>query len=141
MTWTGPARVVKLTTPQVAQVEDLTTGKVRDIHTSRLKFYEQSSLNITEELTDYLKYQQATLYQVDEFKRLVKTRRTGFKVLVSWVGFPGEDTWEPLSNLYQDVPTRVREWLHSTLDTVPEATAALASLPQAGTDGKPTPGA
>ena len=137
VTWTGPARVVKLTTPQVAQVEDLTSGLVKDIHTSRLKFYEQSSLDVTEDLTDYLKYQRAALYLVDEFKELARNRRTGFKVLVSWVGFPGEDTWEPLLNLYQDEPTRVREWLHSTVDTVPDAAAAFAKLPKVAKDEKP----
>lgn len=95
-----------------------------------MKFYNNKLLNVTEELTEYLKYQKATLYFVDELKQLAKTRRTGFKVLVSWVGFPGEDTWEPLKDLYQDVPVRVREFLNSILDKVPEAAAALSSLPK-----------
>ena len=70
------------------------------------------------------------LYLVDEFKALAKTRRTGFKVLVSWLGFPGEDTWEPLSELYRDVPDRVLGYLHSILDSNPEAALALKKLPQ-----------
>ena len=130
VTWTGPARVLKLITPLVAQVQDLTTGRTKEIHASRLKFYDNTKLNVTEELTTYLKYQQATLYLVDEIKQLAKTRRTGFKLLVSWVGFPDEDTWEPLMDLYRDVPDRVLGFLNSSLHTNPDAAAALAKLPQ-----------
>ena len=99
VTWTGPARVVKMNTPSTAHVEDLITRKVLEIHTTRLKFYHNQFLEVTEQLTDYLKYQQTTMYLVDELKQLTRVRRKGFKVLVSWVGFPGEDTWEPLADL------------------------------------------
>ena len=130
VTWTGPARVMKLISPLVAQIQDIATGRIKEVHASRLKFYNDTLMNVTQELKEYLKYQNATLYLVDQLKELAKTRRTGFKVLVSWVGFPGEDTWEPLRDLYQDVPIRVRGFINSILDSNPGAAAALATLPQ-----------
>ena len=35
-------------------------------------------------------------------------------MLVSWVGFPGEDTWEELQVLATDVPIRLLEFFNST---------------------------
>ena len=54
-------------------------------------------------------------YPVDMLKdlRYGPVAAGGFEVLVSWVGYPGEDTWEPLLGLYADVPVEVREFLHS----------------------------
>ena len=84
---------------------------------------------MTEELQHYLKYQSTVLYIVDEFKKLNYSRRNhSFSLLVSWVGFPGEDTTEPLVRLYQDVPARVRDFLKSIENSDPNAVAALAKL-------------
>ena len=126
--WSGPAKVTKFISPLVAQTEDLLSGKLREIHVSRMKFYDNAFLDVNEDLTDYLKDQHASLYLVDEFKAVSKTR-SSFKVNVSWVGFPNEDTWEKLESLNQDVPARLREFLNST-PSDPLALAALAKLSQ-----------
>ena len=126
--WSGPAKVTKFISPLVAQTEDLLSGKLREIHVSRMKFYDNAFLDVNEDLTDYLKDQHASLYLVDEFKAVSKTRRS-FKAKVSWVGVPNEDTWEKLESLNQDVPARLREFLNST-SSDPLALAALAKLSQ-----------
>ena len=74
-------------------------GKVRDIHVSCLKFYNSATLDVTEELEEHLTYQQKSLYLVEEFKDLRRSTRRRFDVLVSWFGFPGEDTCEELQVL------------------------------------------
>ena len=114
VTWSGPARVMKFITPLVASVQNLVDRKVRDIHVSRLRFYNSAALDVSDELRDYLTYQQQSLYLVEEFKQVRRTSRRAFEVLVSWVGFPGEDTWEKLSTLAADVPVRLLEFLNST---------------------------
>ena len=48
------------------------------------------------------------------FYRRRRSSRRKFDVLVSWVGFPGEDTWEELQVLAADVPIRLLEFLNST---------------------------
>ena len=114
VTWTGPARVLGFTTPLVANIQNLVTGKVNNIHVSRLKFYNSATLDVTEELKEHLTYQQKTLYLVEAFKKVRRSSRRKFDVLVSWVGFPGEDTWEELQVLAADVPVRLLEFLNST---------------------------
>ena len=58
VTWTGPARVLVFTTPLVAKTQNLVDGKVKDIHVSRLKFYNSATLYFTEELKENLNYEQ-----------------------------------------------------------------------------------
>ena len=113
VTWSGPARVLRFTTPLVAKIQNLVDGKVRDIHVSRLKFYNSATLDVTEELKEHLTYQQIYLYLVEEFKEVRRSTRRRFDVLVSWVGFPGENTWEELQVLAADVPVRLLEVFNS----------------------------
>ena len=114
VTCTGPARVLGFTTPLVAKIQNLVDGKLRDIHVSRLKFYNSATLDVTEELKEHLTYQQKSLYLVEEFKEVRRSSRRRFDVLVSWVGFPGDDTWEDLQVLAADVPFRLLECFNST---------------------------
>ena len=88
--------------------------KVNNIHVSRPKFYNSATLDVTEELKEHLTYQQKTFYLVEAFKKVRRSSRRKFDVLVSWVGFPGEDTWEELQVLAADVPIRLLEFLNST---------------------------
>ena len=46
------------TTPHVAKTQNLVDGKVKDIHVSRLKFYNSATLDVTDELKEHLTYQQ-----------------------------------------------------------------------------------
>ena len=51
---------------------------------------------------------------IDGIKEVRKKTRRTFEVPVSWVGFPGEDTWEELKILAADVPVRLIAFLRST---------------------------
>ena len=53
------------------------------------------------------------LYLAEEFKKVWRSSRRKFDVLVSWVGFPGEDAWEELKVLAADVPIRLLEFFNS----------------------------
>ena len=55
VTWSGPAKVIKFIPPLVAQTEDLLSGTLREIHVSRMKFYDNAFLDVNEDLTDCLK--------------------------------------------------------------------------------------
>ena len=61
VTWTGPARGLGFTTPLVAKTQNLVDGKVKDIHVSRLKFYNSATLDVTDELKEHLTYQKNSL--------------------------------------------------------------------------------
>ena len=48
---------------------------------------------------------------VDKIKDVQEEESGNFKVLVAWKGLAtAGDTWEPLSNMYEDVPAKVREF-------------------------------
>ena len=98
----------------VTKTQNLVYGEAKDIHVSRLKFYNSATLDVTDELKEHLTYQQKTLYLVEAFKKVRRSSRRKFEVLLSWVGFPGEDTWEELQVLATDVPIRLLEFLNST---------------------------
>ena len=115
------------TTPLVAKIQNLFDGKVRDIHVSRLKFYNSATLDVTEELKEHLTYQQNSLYLIEEFKDVKRSTRRRFEVLVSRVGFPGEDNWEELQVLAADVPVRLLEVFNST-EKSSVTTAALKQV-------------
>lgn len=48
------------------------------------------------------------------------------ELLTSWVGFAGEETWEPLNRLHADVPDLVRDFCAES--TKPAAQQALTTL-------------
>ena len=109
--WRGPYRVTKLISEQIALVEHIITGELQEAHTSRLKLYADSSLELT---ADLLQHAETTTYrfEVEQLKRL-RQGENGQEILVSWRGFPESmDTWEPLDNIREDVPALVEQFMH-----------------------------
>ena len=107
--WTGPYQVTAWHNAQVAVVKHLLSSKERLIHTTRLKHYQAKWEKKTEELEDLLHYQDATLFVVEKILD-IRAESGRIELLTSWVGFPGEDTWEPLLRLHSDVPDLVRAY-------------------------------
>ncbi|GMF10760.1 unnamed protein product [Phytophthora lilii] len=48
--WCGPAQVVATTSNWIFEVRNLVTGQQKEVHVSRLKFYSDSSLDVSEDL-------------------------------------------------------------------------------------------
>ncbi|KAE9265120.1 hypothetical protein PR003_g32556, partial [Phytophthora rubi] len=48
--WCGPAQVVSTTSNWIFEIQNLVTGQRKEAHASRLKFYADASLNVTEDL-------------------------------------------------------------------------------------------
>jgi hypothetical protein len=48
-------------------------------------------------------------------------------MVVQWTGFEGENTWEPVLQLYQDVPTLVKQYIKE-VDVPAEAARLTASI-------------
>ena len=112
--WIGPMRVQSLIREQVAQVRELTGDKkLRQVHTSRLKFYHDKDLNVTSELLNHLEYENRTLDIVDEFVGLRK--RSGIlEVKTKWIGFEEtEITWEPVMTMSEDLPEKCAAYLNT----------------------------
>ena len=105
-TWTG-RRVVSKTGGHVYGVEDIITGRSREVHIARMRPYADASLNVTAELKEVfnnLKSQgeldmeriEGADLEADSEEDVVK---------VKWVGLDEEETtWEPVSTIYADAP-------------------------------------
>ncbi len=61
-------------------------------------------------------------------RRCVNKRKHKWEILVQWTGYEGvgETTWEPVLQLYQDVPTLVKQYLRE-LDVPPIDVASMAT--------------
>ncbi|OWZ10624.1 hypothetical protein PHMEG_00016493 [Phytophthora megakarya] len=80
VTWQGPYKVVRADSLSLL-VRHLVTGDELDAHPSRLKFYTDSSLDVTE-------------------NHRWNTSIKDYEVLVSWKGLESvEGSWEPLTSL------------------------------------------
>ena len=113
-TWTGPWRVVTAEQPHVYGVQNIISGEVRDVHVVRLCFYADSALDITSDLKDV--FQHSFTQGQFEMSGLVDMAEAddgdGYDVQVQWVGFEDdEDTWEPLSKIWDAAPQFVKREL------------------------------
>jgi len=103
VTWTGPHKVVRADSYSF-RVRHLLTGDEHDVHASRLKFYADDKLNITEELLDHIASQGITLAINTIKEHRWNAAIDDYEVLVSWRGLEAiEDSWEPMKVLGRDV--------------------------------------
>jgi Chromo (CHRromatin Organisation MOdifier) domain len=125
--WIGPQRVVSTLSDQVFEVEDLLNGSVRTVHATRLRFYHDSSLDITADILAHVAHHNHG-YDVRAITDLrYNPEAKEFLMLVSWLGFEVDDaTWEPLHMLAEDVPDCVHEFLSSFHDQELAARAKAA---------------
>ncbi|ETN02740.1 hypothetical protein PPTG_23880 [Phytophthora nicotianae INRA-310] len=116
VTWIGPYVVTRADSHSF-RVRHLVTGKEQDVHASRLKFYADSDLEVTEELLEHV----ASQGIVSKVNRLNKHRwieqKQVYELLLSWCGLePIEDSWEPFRSLAQDIPALTRTYVEAAED-------------------------
>ncbi len=113
--WHGPYRVVECRSNYIFVIEDLLTGEREEAHGRRLRFFRNSSFQVTEELRHHLAYQKNELLVIEEFTG-IRRKGTDFELRVKWRGFPDTETdWTPLATLQEDVPEMVRDYVQDLL--------------------------
>ena len=127
------------------KVEDLITKKVEVIHAQRLKFYEDSSLHVTEDLINQIAHD-GNGFLINRLNDLRLNAVSGIpEIQVIWQGFEESDstwepvenlrngfeesdsTWEPVENLRNDVPVLVKAFLKNRMAD-PLASGLFSSL-------------
>jgi hypothetical protein len=120
--WKGPRRVTSVESNYVFVVENLLTKELKAAHATRLRFYEDKELNVTDELSQAAEHIDHQLYVVSQILDARYNKQEMFHGLfVAWRGFPvGKATWEPYSVMDVDVPGMVAKFLesHEDIDTV-----------------------
>lgn len=110
--WVGPYRVVAAKSEYIFVIQDLLSGEEVESHGRRLKMFRNKDFEITEELKDYLRYQQGELLVIDRFDD-IRERQENVELLVKWKGFGEEESdWVEYASLKEDVPTLINEYLN-----------------------------
>jgi hypothetical protein len=93
-------------------VEDLTTKLTSSIHSTRPKFYHDSSLELTAEILAHVAHQNSA-FAVRALRDLkYDPEAKAHYLLVSWLGFEeAESTWEPLLTIFEDLLAAVTSFL------------------------------
>jgi hypothetical protein len=103
--WKGPRRVIGVESELVFSLENITTKDVRAAHATRMRFYQDKSLNVTEELQQAAEHNDNHLFVVSKLLELrYNDEDMTNEVLVAWRGFPLTDAgWEPYDETAIDV--------------------------------------
>ncbi|OWZ10045.1 hypothetical protein PHMEG_00017166 [Phytophthora megakarya] len=113
--WVGPFRVVEARQHSFI-VEHLITKDEVEEHGSRLKFYCDSSLNVTAALKEHVAKQGIVVgvrAVINHRKNPVSNK---WEVQVAWIVLEDvENSWEPLRSVYTDIPTKVQEYVDSNM--------------------------
>jgi hypothetical protein len=117
--WKGPRRVASVESDYVFVVESLLTKELKAAQATRLIFYNDKELNVTEELSQAAEHNDHQLYVVSKILDARYNEQEMFhELLVASRGFPvGESTWEPYSVMAVDVPDMVAKLMESHDDT------------------------
>ncbi|KAE9082795.1 hypothetical protein PF010_g21445 [Phytophthora fragariae] len=115
--WCGPAQVTAATSNWIFKIKNLVTGDEREAHASRLKFYSDSSLEVSEELLQHVAHNSEG-HVVSKFLRAsYDTAAKSYKLLVRWRGLSEqEDSWEPVQVMLEDVPAAVKAFIADHAD-------------------------
>ncbi|GMF25827.1 unnamed protein product [Phytophthora fragariaefolia] len=122
--WVGPFEVVEAL-PHSFMVRHLITSNLYNVHGSRLKFFADSSLDVTEELVAHIGNQGMVL-EIEQFKdHRFSQSSNEWQLLVSWVGLQAEeDSWESLEAMVAEVPVKVKEYVGGCNGTALKTTLA-----------------
>ena len=103
-TWTGPHRIIRADEHSF-RIQHLVTEDEVDVHPSRLKYYADDQLNVTQELIEHVSAQ-GTLLTVQELKQHHWNADIGdYPVLVALKGLQEiDDSLEPLKDLAKSIP-------------------------------------
>ncbi|KAE8966924.1 hypothetical protein PR001_g28252 [Phytophthora rubi] len=110
VTWIGPYQITRAD-PHSFAVRHLVTGEETDVHASRLKFYADSSLHISEELREHVAAQGQILSVNELLNYTWNSTKKDYDILVSWKGLePIEDSNESAKSLAKDIPTLLKQF-------------------------------
>ncbi|TYZ58218.1 hypothetical protein PybrP1_006446 [[Pythium] brassicae (nom. inval.)] len=113
--WVGPFAVI-VSAPHSLTIQHLATNQQYIVHPSLLKFYSDSSLEVTEELLAHVGNQGVVL-SVRDIKARRKERGV-WQVLIAWEGLQDEeDSWELLTSMIADIPDRAQAYVVAAADT------------------------
>lgn len=119
--WQGPKRITKVVNNLVYEVTSLISNQAETVHVTRICMYRTDTDGVkpSKELLSHAKHTE-TMYEDVRFLRKVHKSGNSYKVLVEWEGLPDtcNYTWEPIGNLFEDIPEMLTKYLKDEKTTV-----------------------
>ena len=115
--WKGPRRITRAIGDTVYEVENLLSGQLETVHASRMILY-RDDLNgkeLSESLKKQLQHVESKYEVIDKFLDIAEGD-DGIFVHVQCLGQPDKVdwTWQPLLELYEDVPEKLEIFLRES---------------------------
>ncbi|OWY95405.1 hypothetical protein PHMEG_00034596, partial [Phytophthora megakarya] len=102
VTWVGPFVVTKCNVHSFT-IKHLVTGVESLVHASRLKFYADNDLEVTEELREHVAAQGIVLKVEAILEHRWNDDMKDYELRISWEGLESiEDSWEPLRAMHTE---------------------------------------
>ncbi len=118
--WLGPLRITRVIGDTVYDVSGLLDEKLEVVHAARLQLY-RSHLDGTSMSTKLLKQAEHIEAKFEMVDMILDIREAddGIFFQVQWLGKPDKVdwTWQSITEMYEDVPERVQEFLNSAQRT------------------------
>jgi hypothetical protein len=115
--WRGPYQITDVHHNFLYEVTHLTSDEVSIQHVTRLKFFSNKDLDIPVSLLDEVSSEMSPQFEYVVSKICdhgYSTDDDCYKLLIQWEGFSSlENTWESIDVLLEDIPQKVREYVHS----------------------------
>ena len=100
--WTGPYTAIETISSHVYRVEHLVHWAKEMAHISKLRFYSDAGLGITEEIKDQIAFDENQEQLVSKILQ-VRKKKSIWEFQVAWEDFD-KPTWKDSKRLYSDVP-------------------------------------
>ena len=110
--WCGPFRIVSAQSDWVFTVQHLISLQEEDVHSSRMMFYSDSHLDVTEAVRQEIAFESES-FEIESLVGVRTDHRTGMReVEVKWRGFEAtSNTWEPFDLIQAQAPLLVQALL------------------------------
>jgi hypothetical protein len=128
--WRGPYTVVEAISEHLYRVKSLDGLQTFVSHTSRVKYFADSDMDVTAKLIDTVNSQDKWIstYVPAEVLDSQLDVHGDMYVLVRWEGFTTvEATWEPLEQFWEDAPNLLDEFLSKYPRSFAQARSAIES--------------
>ncbi|KAK1945593.1 Pro-Pol polyprotein [Phytophthora citrophthora] len=117
--WCGPAQVMATVSNWIFEIRNLVTGQQKEVHASRLKFYSDSSLDVSEDLMLHIAHNSEGHVVDALLEARYNSMEKRHELKVHWRGLDSiEDSWEPAATLMQDVPAAVKSFVRANSNLV-----------------------
>ena len=112
LTWHGPYRITDVHKNYIFSVENWLTNKVTEVHGDRIQFYNDKSLNITEEIKNQFAFDTVSRKVEKICDARLNKNTMDVEYLVKWKGVSDmENSWCPDFSFNAENPDAVREFL------------------------------